>query len=147
MGSLVSISLYIYITKHGAWGAPVYPDLLHGGSRPLGAPRDGLWMGCFWEGPQGVSWELKTRRNPVKEASGKCPQLTLCAFSCKKLDSELDPLFTTPNPFWAFATSSFCTYRVSRNTFAERAERVMQKTQEKTRFCTQFDTETSSNIS
>ena len=98
--------------------------------------------------PRSPGWvlKLKTRRSRVKKGARKCAQLPLCGFPCKKLNSQLDPLFTIPNPLWASARSSFCAFRARGNTFAARAETVMRITLEKIRFRTQIDTETRSNM-
>ena len=74
--------IYIYIHEHGAWEAPPYPELPHGGSRPWGlpGPLDGLRMACFWEVSQWVPGELKTRRNRFKNDLKKVKIYIMCVF-------------------------------------------------------------------
>ena len=70
----------------------------------------------------------------------------MCWFSCKKLDSELNPLFTTPNPLRASTLPSLRACRARRITLAARAAAVLHETSEKRRFRTHIDTQPGSNI-
>ena len=64
----------------------------------------------------------------------------------QKIDSELNPLFTTPNPLRASTLPSLRACRARRITLAARAAAVLHKTSEKKRFRTHIDTQPGSNI-
>ena len=80
--------------------------------------------------PRSSGWVLtfKTGKTRIKKGPRKCPQMALCWFSCRKLDSELNPLVTTPNPIRASTTPPLRAYQVRRITCEARAEIVLHKT-------------------
>ena len=54
--------------------------------------------------PRSPGWVLKleTCKKQVKKDSGSVHNCLCARFVAKRLDSQFDTLFTTPNPLWAF---------------------------------------------